>query len=86
MRTAGLPNFRKLYARIEHNMPKGWYIMTIENNYNVIEFEGAKYFILSTSNILGGQNYFLALCYLIIGILCAIFAIIYGVKMQMNPK
>lgn len=37
MRTAGLPNFRKLYGKIE-SLAVGKYTLTIYNNYNVKDF------------------------------------------------
>ena len=33
--------------------------------------------MLSTTNLLGGENYFLAICYIIVGALCIMFAIIF---------
>ncbi len=77
MRTAGLPNFRKLWARVEGDLLAGTYIMTIQNNYDVSQFEGKKSFVLSTTNALGGKNYFLAICYIVVGGLCFVFAIIF---------
>ena len=76
MRTAGLPNFRKLYAKIEEDL-QGDYWLQIENNFDVSSFEGSKHFVLSTTNVLGGQNYFLAICYIIVGGLCLMFAVIF---------
>ena len=77
MRTAGLPNFRKLWARIDSDLSAGEYLMTIKNNYDVSGFEGSKSFVLSTTNALGGKNYFLAVCYIVVGALCFVFAIIF---------
>ena len=77
MRTAGLPNFRKLWGRIEKDLEVGTYMINIENNYNVAEFSGKKYFVLSTTNMLGGRNYFLAICYIVVGSLCIVFAIVF---------
>jgi hypothetical protein len=77
MRTAGLPNFRKLWGRIENKLLKGRYTVLIENNYEVNTFQGNKYFVLSTTNALGGKNYFLAVCYIVVGSLCLIFAVIF---------
>jgi len=57
MRTAGLPNFRKLYGKISVEgdvLEAGPYTVKIENNYNVKDFQGKKYFVLSTTNMLGG--------------------------------
>lgn len=77
MRTAGLPNFRKLWGRIEGTLKAGSYKVSITNNYDVSPYDGAKYFVLSTTNALGGKNYFLAICYLVVGGLCILFAFIF---------
>ena len=77
MRTAGLPNFRKLYGEIKDDLKKGTYYLDIKNNYDVSSFAGSKYFVLSTTNVLGGTNYFLAVCYIIVGALCIMFGIIF---------
>jgi LEM3 (ligand-effect modulator 3) family / CDC50 family len=77
MRTAGLPNFRKLYGRIEEDLQPGEYEITIENNYDVKRFDGSKSFILSTVNILGGKNYFLSVCFIVSGSLCLLFSVIF---------
>lgn len=85
MRTAGLPNFRKLYGKIDEDLQPGTYYIKIQNNYNVSSFSGHKYFVISTTNILGGQNYFLAICYIIVGSLCIMFGIIFFIA-YMNRK
>lgn len=77
MRTAGLPNFRKLWGEIKTDLKKGKYNLVIENNYDVSSFAGSKYFVLSTTNLLGGTNYFLAVCYIIVGALCIMFGLIF---------
>lgn len=77
MRTAGLPNFRKLYGQINAGLPAGTYSVAIFNRYDVNGFDGNKSLVFSTTNALGGKNYFLAVCYLVVGSLCLIFAIIF---------
>lgn len=77
MRTAGLPNFRKLWGEIQQDLVKGTYTLKIANEYDVSSFAGSKYFVLSTTNVLGGTNYFLAICYIIVGALCIMFGIIF---------
>lgn len=42
MRTAALPYFRKLWGRIESDVKKGKYEITIENNFDVYKFNGKK--------------------------------------------
>ena len=77
MRTAGLPNFKKLYGRIDQDMLEGEYKVSIKNSYDVSDFGGSKSFVLSTTNYFGGTNYFLAICYIVVGILCVLFGIIF---------
>lgn len=77
MRTAGLPNFRKLWGKIDGELAAGKYRVSITNKYDVNGFDGNKSFVLSTTNALGGKNYFLAICYIVVGSLCLIFAIIF---------
>lgn len=77
MRTAGLPNFRKLWGKIERPLEPGSYYVNITNKYDVASFDGKKSFVLSTTNALGGKNYFLAICYIVVGALCIVFAIIF---------
>lgn len=83
MRTAGLPNFRKLFGRIDQDLKNGTYTVEVTPNafgkklYDVSTFQGAKSFVLSTTNIMGGRNYFLAICYIVVGALCFMFAVIF---------
>jgi len=79
MRTAGLPNFRKLWGKITDPLVQGTYYVDIENKYEVSDFSGTKSFVLSTTNMLGGRNYFLAVCYIVVGALCIVFAVIFFV-------
>ena len=77
MRTAGLPNFRKLWGKINTVLTPGTYTLAINNKYDVSSFDGKKSFVLSTTNALGGKNYFLAICYIVVGSLCIVFAVIF---------
>lgn len=56
MRTAGLPNFRKLWGRIQETLVAGTYEFEIKNYYDVDTFDGQKSIVLSTSGPLGGKN------------------------------
>jgi hypothetical protein len=59
MRLSGLPNFQKVWGKIYQNLSPGDYTMTINNNFNLKEWSGNKYFILSTTSSAGGANYLL---------------------------
>jgi len=48
-------------------------------------YGGRKSFVLSTTNYLGGKNYFLAISYLVVGIMCAVFAVVFVIA-YMNKK
>lgn len=79
MRTSVLPSFRKLYGVITQDIPAGKYYIRIMNNYDMTSFGGHKHFVVSTTNLLGGSNYFLAICYISIGTICFIFGIVFFV-------
>lgn len=83
MRTAALPSFRKLYRRVDHQasgfergLPKGRYVLNIEYNYPVTQFDGSKLFILSNTSFLGGKNSFLGYAYIAVGSICFILGIV----------
>jgi TRAP-type C4-dicarboxylate transport system permease large subunit len=40
-------------------------------------WKGSKKFVLSTSNSLGGQNYFLGVAFIVVGCLCVTLAMIF---------
>lgn len=67
MSTAGLPTFKKLWGKIKHDLPKGEYAVTIQNNYDVSDFDGEKAIIISTTSVLGGKMSFLGILSLIVG-------------------
>lgn len=78
MRTSGLPDFKKLWGKIEIDLEKDkTYYLSISNNYNVKSFEGHKKIIFSTSGPLGGKNDFLAIAFIVVGVICLIIAVIF---------
>jgi len=86
MRTAGLPDFRKLWGRVETEMKAGDYKVTITNSYSVKEFEGEKWFVLSTTGPFGGKNNFLAISYLAVGGVCIVVAIFFFIRWRQYSK
>lgn len=83
MRTAALPNFRKLYRKINHTgvfengLPKGTYRFDITYRFEVTSFSGTKSIILSTTSILGGKNPFLGIAYITVGAICLIMGMVF---------
>lgn len=82
-RTSTLPNFRKLYRKIE-NLPSGanklakgdTITVDIMNWFVVDDFDGEKHFVLATVSWFGGKCSFLAVSYLVMGCLSIVGAAI----------
>jgi len=86
MRTAGLPNFKKLYRIIDEDLAPGDYIVDIENNYPVKDFDGRKFVVLSTATWIGGKNPFLGWAYIVVGIICFVQGVIFALKHKISPR
>eukprot|EP00055_Hartaetosiga_balthica_P008170 m.29445 g.29445 ORF g.29445 m.29445 type:complete len:398 (+) comp6154_c0_seq2:39-1232(+) len=86
MRTAALPNFRKLYRRVDGSLPNGKYMVRIGYNYPVKSFDGAKRVILSTISWQGGKNPFLGICYIIVGALCFFSVAVFAILMKFKGR
>jgi hypothetical protein len=86
MRPAGLPNFRKLWGRINTTLDVGTYSLEIDNNFEVKPFNGQKFFVLSTVNSLGGKNSFLGISYLVVGAVCIIMAIAFVIGYNIHKS
>ena len=75
-RISPFENPRKLWGKIEEDdIPSGTTITVTIENHNYYTFE--KYIILSTRNVFGGKNYFLGICYIVLGALCLISAVVF---------
>lgn len=78
MRTAALPNFRKLHRIIDRDLYEGEQLtLTVYNNYDVSSFGGSKKVVLSTMSSIGGQNSFLGHVYIAVGALCVFLAVLF---------
>lgn len=91
MRTAGLPNFRKLYGRIEKSgtdtIPSGTTLsFEIDASFAVEAFKGKKYLVISTTSWFGGKNSFLGIAYIVVGALCLLLSVLFFIKHHSAPR
>lgn len=90
MRTAGLPTFRKLYARIGTSGQKisaGTQVkIKIASYFDVEEFEGTKSLVLSTTSWMGGKNPFLGIAYLVVGSIALALAAVFFAMDYFKPR
>ncbi|KAG0044324.1 hypothetical protein BGZ83_010435 [Gryganskiella cystojenkinii] len=87
MRTAGLPNFRKLYSKNEQeDLQNGTYTIDIEMNYNVSSYGGTKSLVISTVSFMGGRNPFLGVAYVVVGVLCVVLGLLFIARHLYKPR
>ncbi|EAR83001.2 ligand-effect modulator 3 LEM3 family protein (macronuclear) [Tetrahymena thermophila SB210] len=72
MRTSGMGTFKKLWGRIKQDLPAGVYKLTINNQYNTSEYNGQKFFIITTSSPFGQKNIVLIVAYFSGALICII--------------
>ncbi len=87
MRTAGLPTFKKLYAKIETDLKKKDLVhITVDSNFEVHGFDGTKSVVFSTAGWLGGKNMFLGNAYVIVGAICIFLGLAFLAKQVISPR
>lgn len=88
MRTAGLPNFRKLYGTIENQpLSKGdTIVFNITQNFDVSDFEGKKSIVISTVGQFGGKNPYLGVAYIVVGSVSLFFGCLFLIKHIFYPR
>lgn len=86
MRPAGLPKFRKLWGRSDADVPAGVYTISVTQNFNVSTFGGTKSIVISTVSVLGGKNPFLGVAYIVVGVVCWIFGLIFLLRHMVKPR
>jgi len=78
MRTAGLPTFRKLWAKFPGGFEEGDVLhVDISNNYPTSSFNGKKSVVITTTSWLGGKNDFLGSALLAVGGMCHVLALVF---------
>ncbi|KAK9728496.1 alkylphosphocholine resistance protein lem3 [Basidiobolus ranarum] len=87
MRTAGLPNFRKLYGRNDSaTMKEGKYEVVIDMNFDVKRYGGTKAIVISTVSFLGGRNPFLGIAYIAVGVACVVLGALFTARHLYKPR
>ncbi|KAJ1834887.1 alkylphosphocholine resistance protein lem3 [Coemansia sp. RSA 2706] len=87
MRTAGLPTFRKLYMKNEHDVMKsGIYQIDVEMNYDTRSFGGTKSLVISTTSFIGGRNPVLGIAFIAVGGLCVLLGCIFAIRHLYRPR
>ncbi|KAG0380356.1 hypothetical protein BGX24_008806 [Mortierella sp. AD032] len=87
MRTAGLPNFRKLYSKnTDDDLLKGTYTMDINMNYDVTSYGGTKSIVISTVSFMGGRNPFLGIAYVVVGVICVVLGLVFTARHLYKPR
>ncbi|KAG5460748.1 MAG: ligand-effect modulator 3 family [Olpidium bornovanus] len=87
MRTAGLPDFRKLYSRNDQDVLKaGTYTAVIDSRFEVLKYGSTKSLVISTVSFLGGKNPFLGIIYITVGILCVVLGCAFTVTHLWRPR
>jgi len=86
MRTAGLPDFKKLYRIIDTTLEAGNYTVRVRSQFPVASFSGKKHVVLSTTTWIGGRNPFLGYAYIVVGAICFVLGVVFGIKHKVAPR
>ncbi|KUI72721.1 Meiotically up-regulated gene 89 protein [Cytospora mali] len=87
MRTAGLPDFSKLYMRNDTTtMAKGTYQVDILHWFPADVYKGTKSIVLSTRTVMGGRNPFLGIAYIVVGGICILLGAVFAVTHLLKPR
>jgi hypothetical protein len=85
MKTDILPNFMKLWGRIEVDLD-GEYILKIWSNYDVSRYDSGKYIVFSNTNTLGGSQMFLAVSFMAFGVTCLLAMCAFMIKAKITNE
>lgn len=87
MRTAALPHFRKVYGRLEVDVPaRHELVFNVSANYWVRKFDGRKWLVVSTHSPIGGKNAFLGVAYVVTGALCVALSAAFATLQLLFPR
>jgi hypothetical protein len=80
MRTSAFPLVRKMWGKIDDDLDKGTYKITIVNNYDSDEWDGEKWIIVSTVTGMGGDNTPFGIILILFGVISLIMALVLVLK------
>ncbi|KAL5362967.1 ligand-effect modulator 3 family [Aspergillus floccosus] len=87
MRTAALPTFSKLSRRNDTaKMSAGIYRLDIVDRFPVTEYSGTKSILLSTRTVVGGQNPFMGIAYVVVGGICVLLGALFTLAHLVRPR
>jgi LEM3 (ligand-effect modulator 3) family / CDC50 family len=97
MKTAALPIFSKLALRNGDQAMKAGsyqvdivYSIILETQINldfpVIEYNGTKTMVLSTRTVIGGQNQFLGIAYIVVAGVCILLGVAFAARNFIKPR
>ncbi|KAL5686117.1 hypothetical protein EMGR_003337 [Emarellia grisea] len=87
MRTAALPAFSKLSRRNDSApMKAGSYRLDIEDRFPVTEYGGTKSILISTRTVIGGQNPFMGIAYVVVGGICVLLGALFTLAHLVRPS
>jgi hypothetical protein len=87
MRTAALPNFRKLYGYIDVVIPAGSVLtFSVQANWAVVQSQSAKALVVSDNYIFGGKNHWLGTLFIIVGGVAAVLGVFFLVIQIFFPR
>ncbi|KAI9259727.1 cell cycle control protein [Helicostylum pulchrum] len=87
MHVAALPDFRKIWARNDtHDLQAGRWRVSIDMNFDTLQYDGTKWLVLSTTTALGGRNPYLGIAFMSIGGLCILLGILFTLRHCIRPR
>ncbi|KAL4860914.1 hypothetical protein BDV12DRAFT_204562 [Aspergillus spectabilis] len=87
MRTAALPTFSKLSRRNDTtSMSAGRYRLDIKDPFPVTVYGGTKSIVISTRTVLGGQNSFMGIAYVVVGGVCVLLGALFTIAHLVRPR
>ncbi|KAF9885436.1 Cell cycle control protein [Aspergillus nanangensis] len=87
MRTAALPTFSKLARRNDTaKMPAGMYRLDIVDRFPVAKYGGTKSILITTRTVIGGQNPFMGIAYVVVGGICVLLGTLFTIAHLVRPR